>query len=649
MKKIFKKTLVFTLAACMLFATACGDDGDSSSSGNQTGATDSIKDTNIVLAQNGQSDYTVVVPLQATPAEEYAADLLVEQFSIATGVILTVHEDNGQALDENKKVISVGRTSVLQDSGLTVSESDLTCDGYKLKRYGNTVVLCGAADSGTIFSVIDFLHYQFGYEVYAAYEIYIEDTELSYVKDYDFSGVPDFWGRETDGYLMKYPEAALGMKMRTLHMKQESWGKGSSEDWIGGHCESWKNILPESKYNNPDLPETYHPEWYSVRQICLTNEELIAEFIKNVKELVLANPNARVINLSEEDHGAIATCCKTCEDEANRYGLSGHVIRFCNKIITAIESWLDEEGIDREFEYTTFAYSSGTWTPPVEYSEKEKTYVLKDESCRPHEKLYIRLAPLWLFCYQHSFNDPTCKLNVEFKTKVDGWLAVTNHFYVWDYAGDYSAYLPFYNIFGTLQENMRWYKELGVTNIFRQDTTGEAFNSFSQLRAYLTAKLMWDVDTDVDAATKNFFTNFYKSGADYMYQYYTLMRSHCMMMDAQSPNGQHIVNYFMLDPTQWPISVLEKALSLIEKAAETYESMKTTNPDQYDKMYVRVLQESVCVRFMILENYASYYNINSARYTQMLDQFEIDAYRVGIFSYAEGQGIGAWIASKRTV
>jgi hypothetical protein len=93
---------------------------------------------------------------------------------------------------------------------------------------------------------------------------------------------------------------------------------------------------------------------------------------------------------------------------------------------------------------------------------------------------------------------------------------------------------------------------------------------------------------------------------------------------------------------------LEKALSLIEKAMATYESMKTTNPDQYDKMYVRVLQESVCVRFMILENYASYYNINSARYTQMLDQFEIDAYRVGIFAYAESQGIGAWIASKRT-
>ena len=78
-----------------------------------------------------------------------------------------------------------------------------------------------------------------------------------------------------DGYFDKYPEAALGMKMRTLKMNNESYGYGSSQDWIGGHCESWKNILPESKYNDPSIPETYHPEWYSARQICLTNEELI--------------------------------------------------------------------------------------------------------------------------------------------------------------------------------------------------------------------------------------------------------------------------------------------------------------------------------------------------------------------------------------
>jgi hypothetical protein len=230
---------------------------------------------------------------------------------------------------------------------------------------------------------------------------------------------------------------------------------------------------------------------------------------------------------------------------------------------------------------------------------------------------------------------------------VDGWLTITDHFYVWDYSADYNTYLPFYNIFGTLQSNLRWYKEIGVTNIFRQDTTGEAFNSFSQLRTYLTAKLMWNVDEDVDALTKDFFDKFYKSGAKYMYEYYDLMRTHCMMMDAQSPQGQHVLNYFDLDPEQWPISILEKALSLIEKAAATYEILKQTDPDSYDMMYTRVLQESVCVRFMILENYASYYNINSSIYQDKLDQLEIDANKVGIFCWREGQNLSAWLKTKR--
>lgn len=642
MKKYLKRIVVFTLSSFMAFAAACGDNPDPIETTEQKG----LKDTDIVLVSGGQSNYTVVVPTESTAAEDYAADMLITQFERATGVSLSVREDNGQKLDANQKVISIGRTSILQDSGLEVKESELTCDGYKLKRYGETVVLCGAEDSGTIYSVIDFLHYQFNYEVYAADEVYIEEVESAFVKDYSITEIPDFWGRDMDGYFDKYPEAALGMKMRTLKMNNESYGYGSSQDWIGGHCESWKNILPESKYNDPSIPETYHPEWYSARQICLTNEELIAEFIKNVKALILENPNARIVNIAEQDHGGIATCCDACKKEASKYGLSGHVIRFCNKIITAVEKWLDDEGIDRNLEYTTFAYSSGTWTPPVD-GQADGTYKIKDESCRPHEQLYIRLAPLWLFCYQHEFEDEKCNLNQSWQTIVDGWRSITDRFYVWDYSADYSAYLAYYNVFGTLQNNMRYWKEIGVTNIFREDTTGEAHNSFSQLRAYLTAKLMWDVDIDVDAATNDFFDKYYKTGASAMMKYYDLMRSHCALMDAQTIKGQHAVNYFPLDAAQWPISVLENALALIDEAAATYEPLKVTNPDLYNMMYLRTLQESVNVRYMILVNYASYYNINSSKYKDMLDQLEIDAALVGVKFCSEGTYLSSWISNQK--
>ena len=155
MKKYLKRMLVFTLSSFMAFATACGDDPDPTPEEKK-----GLKDTDIVLVSNGQSDYTVVVPTESTAAEDYAADMLITQFERATGVSLSVREDNGQKLDANQKVLSIGRTSIMQDSGLKVEESELTCDGYKLKRYGETVLLCGAEDSGTIYSVIDFLHYQ---------------------------------------------------------------------------------------------------------------------------------------------------------------------------------------------------------------------------------------------------------------------------------------------------------------------------------------------------------------------------------------------------------------------------------------------------------------------------------------------------------
>jgi peptide subunit release factor 1 (eRF1) len=64
-------------------------------------------------------------------------------------------------------------------------------------------------------------------------------------------------------------------------------------------------------------------------------------------------------------------------------------------------------------------------------------------------------------------------------------------------------------------------------------------------------------------------------------------------------------------------------------------------------MHLRVLQEHFCIRWMILENYSAYYNINSTAYTQMLNQFEKDAQILGAVSHAENKSLIDWIESKR--
>ena len=678
MKKWIQKTIAFVCSAMVVFAAGCGignsgnggnssnsnsdssssssnsDSSSSSSNSNSnssSGGNDNSSDssqssqtqnTSTVLAENGATDYVVVLPQEATAAEETAANLLVSQFKVATNATLPIVSDAGKTFNKKNKVISVGRTSILEGSGLSVTVDELTYDGYKLKQEGNTVLLCGAEDSGTIYSISDFLREHFAYEVYAADEVYIEKTDKAYLKEIDIVEIPDFWGRTTDGYFSQNQQLCSAMRLRSKILT-ENYGYGSSRDWIPGTGHTFTKILPPANY--PD-----HPEWYYSSQLCLSNEEMTAEFIVQLKKLILENPHAKVINISEMDNSSLGNCCETCKTQKKWYGMSGYLIRWLNKVIDEIDEWREEEGIERDFYYTTYAYTTGTIIPPVEIGQDENgelTYTVLDDSCIPHEKLYMRLTPLHPVCYAHTFMDPSCSESYAIGGNINGWRSITDRFFVWDYDCSYRNYFCFHNIYDAMQENLQLYKEIGVVNIQRQSTTGSEVRAWGPLTGYLTAKLMWDVDEDVATLTNNFFENYYKSGAQYMQQCFNLLRTHCNRLDDERKEGFHFKCYYVIDQKDWPIRVLEQALELIDKATESYESLKATDPSLYKKLCERTLVESVCIRWMILANYKSYYDVKAKAYTQMIDQWEIDAKTVGAAYYGEAKSVSSWLQTIR--
>ena len=390
MKKWIKRTIACAFSAMLVFATGCGGGNDSQSSSEAA-------DTGTVLAENGATEYVVVIPEDATKAEQTAANLLVEQFKVATTAPLPVVSDAGKTFNKNDKVISVGRTSILEGSKLSVTVDELSYDGYKLKQEGNTMLLCGAEDSGTIYSISDFLHEHFAYEVYAADEVYIEKTDKAYLKELDIVEVPDFWGRTTDGYFSQNQQLCSSMRLRSKIMT-ENYGYGSSRDWIPGTGHTFTKIL------NPAI---YPKEWFYSSQLCLSNKDMFKEFVAQLKKLILENPHAKVINISEMDNSSLGNCCNTCQKEKKWYGMSGYLIRFINNVIEEIDKWREAEGIERDFYYTTYAYTTGTIVPPVQ-EELDGTYTPLHPSVIPHEKLYMRLTPLHPVCYAHDFMDPEC-------------------------------------------------------------------------------------------------------------------------------------------------------------------------------------------------------------------------------------------------
>lgn len=643
MKKLVKQIFCLTLSGFVLFFASCKPKENES-------VNNSEKFTDIILAENQNTAYNIVIPQQASEPEIYAAELLAENFTNATGATISIVEDNAQKLDESKKILSVGRTSICADSKLSLSVSELTYGGYKIKRYGNTVVLCGAQEEGTIYAAQEFLKKEFNYEVYATDEVYIEKKNKVNLMDFDIVDIPDFWGRGTDG-LLGYSES-LAVSLRVRNKFSSSLGYGSTYDFIPGTSHTFKMIIDPEIYNNPTLyPDSYHSEWFSGNQICLTNKELIQEATKNVKQMILDNPQAKIVNISEEDFGKFCTCDE-CVAERSAYTTSGYIIRFCNKIIEQLEQWKKDSGIKREWVYCTFAYTcAGSIIPPVDEKINEdglSTYTVKDASCTPHEKLYIRLAPLSPVCWYHTLDDENCSMNGAGMAKyLKGWSAISDRFMVWDYDANFGAYFAFLDNFTALQKNLQLYEEMGIEHIYRQNTKGSQIRSMSALNAYLTGKLMWNVDEDLTQLIDGFCNNYYKSGATYMKQYLTMMRLHWRMMDETSEKGFHSHTNEKVDPAKWPIRILEQALELIEKADATYESLKKTDPDAYEKMHLRVLQEHFCIRWMILENYSAYYNINSTAYTEMLNQFEKDAQILGAVSHAENKSLIDWIESKR--
>ena len=235
MKKKLCAILTTALAACFcLPAAACTPTDEKGDAG--------IPDTDIVLAQGGTTEYSVVVSADAEASETYAAELLAEQFETATGAAIEVRTDGDASLNESAKLLSVGNTSILESSGVTLEKDELNEDGFKVKRFGNTVVMGGFNGRGTIYSVQEFLKQQFGYEVYAVGEVVIDTVETSMLKDFDMTEVPAFRERAFDGLAAYNAEYATSLRLNPSTSAAE-FDYGNSRDWILA-AHSYYQIIP---------------------------------------------------------------------------------------------------------------------------------------------------------------------------------------------------------------------------------------------------------------------------------------------------------------------------------------------------------------------------------------------------------------------
>ncbi len=632
--------------------------------------------TDTKLAENGSTDYQIVVPADASATVLYAAEELNEYFKMSTGAEMHVVADTGMSLNESDKVISLGDTTIA--SSLPVTKEEVNQDGYKIVRLGDTMLIKGYVDRGVLYGVYEFLHLGFGYECYAADETVIDVKTVAYLPDLNLTDAPDFEGRFIDGPLDYNQELQAKFRIKDTSLNNENFGGGASQEWMGMHCESFRRIVGVDEYkeymheNYPSTAESdYRYEWFSNSsqkesgaQWCLTNEVLLGVAIERIKEIIASHPEGIYVNIAEEDMAAMCNCTRTdesyceysCSASRAKYGISGTLIRFLNKIIDEVEPWREENYPDRDLKYVTFAYHESI-AAPVKDTQVDGKWVPIDETVVPHEKLYIRFAPITR-CYYHNLLDENCSKNKRFGSNYLKWCDITDRLTTWEYRTCYSYFYQFFDNFGTMQDETIRYKEDGVVNMMLQYVTGSTLASMSDLNVYLTSKILWDVHADQNKLIDDFMNAYYKTGAPYVKEYLNVMRSHLAAVNADSINAEtgeysfHMGMYVVDTPKYptadtWDKATLEKALDCLNNASATYDSDEYDDETR-DMLKTRVLRESICLRYTILRNYESYYNVYSDDYVKAVDQWEADCKTLNATSHCEGGSVGSFIAELRT-
>lgn len=613
MKKITCLALSLLMAAILVLSGCKGNDGFNED--------DIIPETDIEMVDSSQSKYKIVIPSQADEFEAFAAQELTELFLEATGVALQTISDTGLSLNESSYYFSVGNTNLLAGSGVSVPFSELGRDGFKLVRKGNTLIMAGGGGYGTLYAVYEFLERNLGVRFYALDEILVPKSINKKLLNFNMTEVPVFETRSGTYYktqILSEHGRKFTARMRLIRRNGEPlFGDNYWSGW--GHTHFV--ILPPSEYYDE------HPSWYSAdkAQLCLTNEEMTAEFIERLKDRVNNWPNAYYFSITHEDNFSFCNCSSCAASNAQYGGPGGTTMRFANTVARAIKEWMKDAHPGREIKLVTFAYYR-TLQAPVDPA----TFMPVHPSVVAEDNVTILFAPLGSAFNYSLMHDQNSSVGNALK----GWANISPEMIAWSYCVNFHEFMLFFNNISTISENYRIMAEHNVKYMFDQANSYNPASPFHDLRVFLNAKLQWDPYRSQNDLTDEFMDAFYKDASPYIYELFNLYRLNYARVEADyESRGARFTSYIYLasgtphvTKEVFPYPLLLKMLELIDKAYEAIENV--SDPKLKETLSLRILTEETAIKYFIISIHSAEYS--KAELKNMIDSFEEDATTVGL-------------------
>lgn len=565
----------------------------------------------VYLVYEGKSNYRIVVGANASKSEQHAAEELQKYLKKITGFKIPIVKDKTKASDLE---IVVGRTN--REKDYNIDRDSLGAEGFTILWSDKKLVIAGGGDRGTIYGALDFLE-SLGCRFFAEGVEKVPSSKTLELEMHEpktdkpaFEYRDLFWTNTYD------PELSTKLRLNGC-LKSGENGRTIPEDlgsgifYAGPHfVHTFEHLVPASEYFDE------HPEYFSeingqrtakhlYSQLCLSNPDVLQICIDKVKEWLRANPEAKIVSVSQNDSFVIESYC-TCSEcskvDREERSKSGTLIRFVNKIAEAIKDEFPDVCVD------TLAYQYSIEPPRV---------------TKPLDNVIVRVCTGG--CSAHPIGK--CPNNAGIKGCIERWAKISDRIYIWDYTTNFAQYLcPFPNL-DTLQPNMQFFHENNVKGVFEQGNYQEGLNGeFGELRSYILSKLLWDPYTDVEKHVNEFLETYYGKASPYVKEYIDFLHE-----KVSKPNVHFnlVVNAASLYNPLINNEELEHLNSLWEKAKQEADD---------DVVLKRVRRSELSFRFYKLSaKKGEFADIYEAE--RLEQEFYKDCNELGVLRLSEGANI----------
>ena len=477
------------------------------------------------LVNNGKSKCRIIIPEKGNVIEIQAALVFQDYIKRISGTVIPIASDITGASDNEILIGNVNR-----EDFKNVPVDKLEKDGLYIRNTDKKLVIAGGTGRGVLYGVYTFLEKYLGCRKYSSAVTYVPKQKTIILNSINDMELPSFKYRDDF-----YPDVINDPEYLAWHKLDNCFGKPDNGNVWGDFVHTSNELLSAKEYGeshpeyfsfydgkrHPGMDESGQPE----AQLCLSNPDVLEIVCKNLQKRIEQNPAALYWSVSQNDNVNYCRCPK-CTELNERYSSFAPGSKMYG---THGDDMYSPIGIGS---FLTFVNKVAERFPDKIISTLAYQYTrVPPKDLLPGKNVNIMLCNI-----ESPRNVPIEIGDRSFCEDLEGWARLTNNIIIWDYVVQYRNLISPFPNFQTLQPNLKYLHDKGVTMIFEEgnpDTGGE----FHELKAYILAKLLWNVNADVNKVMDDFLAGYYGNASKMIREYIDLLH------ERMSKSGEKLIIY----------------------------------------------------------------------------------------------------------